>query len=44
MEGETISPFESDIKPYEEVRKLAAGQGEDYTTGFITLWLYQKSS
>ena len=26
-------PVDSDIKPYEEIRKLTTRQGEDYTTG-----------
>ena len=26
-------PIDSDIKRYEEIRKLTTGQGEDYTTG-----------
>ena len=25
--------IDSDIKPYEEIRKLTAGQGQIYTTG-----------
>ena len=28
-------PVDSDIKRYEEIRKLTAGQGEDYTTGCL---------
>ena len=27
--------IDSDIKRYEETRKLTTGQGEDYTTGFL---------
>ena len=26
-------PIDSNIKPFEEMRKLTTGQGEDYTTG-----------
>ena len=37
-------PMDSDIKRFEEIRKLTAGIGEDYTTGcFIRLLLYEKS-
>ena len=28
-------PIDSDIKRYKEIRKLAIGQGEDYTTGCL---------
>ena len=28
-------PIDSDIKQYEEIRKLITGQGEDYTTGCL---------
>ena len=28
-------PIDSDIKRYKEIRKLATGQGEDYTTGCL---------
>ena len=28
-------PIYSDIKRYKEIRKLTAGQGEDYTTGCL---------
>ena len=37
--------MDSDIKRFEEIRKLTAGIGEDYTTGcFIRLLLlYEKS-
>ena len=27
--------IDSDIKRYEDIRKLTIGQGEDYTTGFL---------
>ena len=27
--------IDSDIKRYEEIRKLTTGQGKDYTTGFL---------
>ena len=37
-------PMDSDIKRFEEIRKLTAGIGEDFTTGcFIRLLLYEKS-
>ena len=28
-------PTDSDLKQYEEIRILTAGQGEDYTTGCL---------
>ena len=28
-------PIDSSIKQYKEIRKLATGQGEDYTTGCL---------
>ena len=28
-------PIDSDIKRYDEIRKLTAGQDEDYTTGYL---------
>ena len=27
--------IDSEIKPFEEIRKLTTGQGEDYTTGYL---------
>ena len=33
----------SHIKPYEEIKKLITGQGEDYDSMFVRLWIYQKS-
>ena len=36
-------PIDSDIKGYEEIRKLTAGQGEDYTTGCSLLDDYIKN-
>ena len=35
-------PIDSDIKRYEEIRKLTAGQGEDYTTGYLLDYEYVK--
>ena len=34
---------DSDIKRYEEIRKLTTGQGEDYTTGCLLDYEYIKS-
>ena len=28
-------PIDSDIKQFEEIKKLTTGEGEDYTTGFM---------
>ena len=36
-------PIDSDKKQYEELRKLATEQGEDYTTGFLLDYEYIKS-
>ena len=33
-------PINSDIKQYEEIRKLTTGQGEDYTTGCLLDYEY----
>ena len=35
--------FDSDIKQYEEIRKLTAGQGEDYTSGCLLDYDYIKN-
>ena len=35
--------FDSDIKQYEEIRKLTAGQGEDYTSGCLVDYDYIKN-
>ena len=34
--------IDSDIKRYEEIRKLTTGQGEDYTTGYLLAYEYVK--
>ena len=36
-------PIDSHIKRYEEIRKLATGQGEDYTTGRLLDYDYIKN-
>ena len=36
-------PIDSDIKRYEEIRKLATGQVEDYTTGCLLDYDYTKN-
>ena len=36
-------PVGSDVKRYEEIRKLRTGLGEDYTTGFLLDYDYIKS-
>ena len=36
-------PIDSDIKQYEEIRKLTTGQGEDYTTGCLLDYEYTKN-
>ena len=34
--------IDSDIKRYEEIRKLTTAQGEDYTTGYLLDYDYIK--
>ena len=41
--GEWGSPIASDMKRYEEIRKLTPGQGDDYTTGFFLDYYYSKN-
>ena len=36
--------IDSDIKRYEEIRKLITGQGEDFTTGCLLHYDYIKKS
>ena len=36
-------PIDSDIKRYEEVRKLTTGQGEYYTNGWLLHFHYTKN-
>ena len=36
-------PIDSDIKRYEEIRKLTTGLGEDYTTGCLLDYNYIKN-
>ena len=36
-------PIDSDIKRYEEIRKLITGQSEDYTTGCLLDYEYIKN-
>ena len=36
-------PIDSNIKRYEEIRKLKAGQGEDYTTECLLGYDYMKN-
>ena len=36
-------PIDSDIKRYEEIRKLTRGQGEDYTAGCLLDYEYIKN-
>ena len=37
-------PIDSDVKRYEEIRKLAIGQSEDYTTGCLLTYDYIKNA
>ena len=36
-------PIDSDIKRYEEIRKLTTGQGKDYTAGCLLDYDYIKN-
>ena len=35
-------PINSDLKTYENIRKIATGQGDDYTTGCLLDYTYFK--
>ena len=35
--------IDSNIKQYEQIRKLTTGQDEDYTTGFLLVYEYIKN-
>ena len=35
-------PIKSDLKTYDNIRKIATGQGDDYTTGCLLDYLYFK--
>ena len=35
-------PINSDLKTYENIRKIATGQGDDYTTGCLLDYSYFK--
>ena len=37
-------PISNDIKIYENIRKIATGQGDDYTTGCLLYYPYFKES
>ena len=37
-------PIDSDIKRYEEIRKLTTGQGEDYITGCLLVYDHVKDN
>ena len=37
------NPTDSDIKQYEETRKLTTGQGKEYTTGCLSDYEYIKN-
>ena len=44
IDGKNIfdQPINSNIKTYENIRKIATGQGDDYTTGFLLDYSYFK--
>ena len=33
-------PINNDLKTYENIRKIATGQGDDYTTGCLLVYIY----
>ena len=35
-------PINNDIKTYDKIRKIATGQGDDYTTGCLLDYCYFK--
>ena len=35
-------PIKNDIKPYDDIRKIATGQGDDYTTDCLLDYNYFK--
>ena len=35
-------PINNDIKTYDKIRKIATGQGDDYTTGCLLDYCYIK--
>ena len=37
-------PINSDLKTYENIRKIASGQGDDYTTGCLLDYSYFKEN
>ena len=45
IDGKNIfdQPINNDFKTYENVRKVAAGQGDDYTTGCLLNYPYFKN-
>ena len=36
-------PVKNDIRPYDNIRKIAIGQGDDYTTGCLLDYFYFKN-
>ena len=37
-------PINSDLKTYENIRRIATGQGDDYTTGCLLDYSYFKGN
>ena len=44
IEGRNFSdqPIKNDLKTYDNIRKIATGQGDDYTTGCLLDYPYFK--
>ena len=36
-------PINNNLKKYDNIRKIATGQSDDYTTGFLLDYLYFKN-
>ena len=46
IDGKNVfdQPINSDLKTYENIRKIATGQGDDYTTGCLLDYSYFKEN
>ena len=44
VDGRTFfdQPIKNDLKTYDNIRKIATGQGDDYTTGCLLVYPYFK--
>ena len=46
IDGKNVfdQPINNDVKTYENIRKIATGQGDDYTTGCLLDYPYFKEN